>query len=245
MNEFDVSIFHEMTLSEMTSLIDADFRQAYCQPVCVRGYLRVMHWVSFLCADEQAPPTILIQGPLVCDALRAKVPHQYGGSTLFEGPCTIWTIGFKDGEIPGFSIQIFQPVRIQFASHSHPNEPVTVDLPQPTSDKSTVEILGRGELCSLIRLEERFSTAMLLERPGWIGDCFEQADEIHRRIFELWMNLKANDQLHELVAKSNTLRDMLQMIFRDYERFLRDHNLPLPFGRSIADQKNPTDEFWK
>lgn len=243
MNEFDESAFHQMTVSEMTALFDADFREAWHQPVCVRGYLRVMHWVSFLCVDDQTPPTLLIQGPLLRDALRANAAHQHGGSTQFEGPATIWAVGFKDGEIPGIAIQLFRPVRIQFAGRSSPNEPVTVDLPQPTSDKSTVEILGRGELCSLVRLEERFSTAMLLERPDWIGACFEQADEIHRRSFELWMNLKANDQLHELVAKSNTLRDMLQMLFRDYERFLLDHNLPLPFGRSIADQKNPTDDF--
>lgn len=242
MSEFDESAFTEMTVPEMTALFKADFRQAWHQAVCVRGYLRVMHWVSFLCADEQAPASILIQGPLVRDALRSKCAHQHGGSTQFDGPATIWAIGFKDGEVPGFTIELFRPVRIQFAGRSLPNEPITVDVPQPTLDKSTIEILGRGELCSLVRLEERFSTAMLMERPEWIAECFYQSDAIYQKIFDLWMNLKANDQLHELVANSNTLRDMLQMIYRDYERFLRDHNLPFPFGRSIADQKNPTDD---
>ena len=150
MSEFNESAFREMTVPDMSALFIADWGQAYHQSVCVRGYLRVMHWVSFLCADEQAPPTILIQGPLVRDALRSKAAHQHGGSTQFDGPATIWAVGFKDGEIPGIAIQLFRPVRIQFAARSSPNESVTVDLPQPTSDKSTVEILGRGEFCSLV-----------------------------------------------------------------------------------------------
>lgn len=242
MSEFDESAFRDMTVPEMTALFKTDFRQAWHQPVCVRGYLRVMHWVSFLCADQQAPPTILIQGPLVRDALRSKAAHQHGGSTLFEGPATIWSVGFKDGEIPGFAIQLFRPIRIEFASWSHPNESVMIDLPQPTSDRTEIEVLGRGELCSLVRLAERFSTAMLLERPEWIAACFDEADVLDELLFDYWLNSTGQTSLEPVIAKSRTLREMLQFLFRDYERCCRDHNLPLLYGRPISDRRSRFDE---
>lgn len=248
MNEFDEYAYQDFSIPEMESLIAADWRQAWHQPVRVAGYLRATYWFSFLSEDPEAPPSIIIPGPSLRDALEVNTRgwSLAGGCVQFEGPATIWSDGFSQVPIPGFAIHLLRPIRIRFASRNRggpPNEPVEFELPQPTTSTRTVEMLGRGDFTSLVCVQDDYSTSMLLSRRGvqLLAECFFNAEELVQSLLEKSRDESNHSTNQELLSKAELVRGMLQSAIRDYEKFCYEHSIALRYRSSIFDRPSPLE----
>lgn len=250
MSEFDDSEYQSLSIEEMQSLIKTNWRQAWNYPVRVSGYLRVtVDSFSYLSEDQDLPHTIVIQGPLLRDALELNTRgwSLAGGRVEFAGPATIWSNGFSQVPIPGFVIRLNRPVRLRFASRrliGPPNEPVEITLPQPSSSQTSFEILRRGDFASLVRLLDDYSISMLLNRRGIerLADCFIDVEEILQTLCQNSRDVKGDSTNHELIAKAEMVCHVLQSSLREYEQFCRENGLPLRYGEPISERKIASED---
>lgn len=239
----DDSSFSEVTVSKLISLTQNDPQIRWGWPVSVSGFLRVMKWCAFLSDSEQSDETLLISGPRLYDALATETRRSgllwslFGGHVLYAGPATVWASGVCALRVPQLCVLLPNPVRLRFACRSvegaAPCEPIDFELPQPTNSASSVEILGRGELASLVRLEERYSPSMLIERLTYLADCYSALVDLHSKLRQQWEADRENPEKLELSSLSGCIREMLQSIFAEYEKFCRQHDVAIPYQRPV------------
>lgn len=243
---FDDSTFEKFSADELLAALRHDNRLMWGRRVCVTGWLRVMKYVSFLSEGETSEDAILCPGPTLDEALRGTAWSLFGGVVRYEGPASIWFVGVRQSRIPHIGVVGMRPVRLSFTCRPSVNgetdEPVEIPIPQPTKKSSAIEVLGIGDCSSLVRLEDHFTTAMLLHRPDLLASCYVDADKLHSLARQLWSMDKESPVLQDLSRWSGSICEMLKILFAEYERFAAQHDVTLGYSPPISERQCPSSE---